>query len=330
MNNKKQDPILILTESGENIGLGHYTRCSAIRDKIKQSGGTSEMLIYLPGEDTQIFSLRFIDWIKNPDILKTYKDKGYEKVLIDSYLAGTKNYEICKEIFSRIYVIDDYNRIKYPEDTRLINPNIYGDTVDYSNQSGVKLYTGKEYLILREIFREQPLYHQQTIKENIEEIVITVGGSDFNNLLPEIIDIVQKKLPNVSLTILAGNPIDEHKIQKQCPGFQTFGYLSAEEIYTHFSKTDLVISACGQTLHELSATGKPTIGICIEKDQRLNQEYYLQTGFLSLKINKENLRFIEKDLEYLKSPEERRKRQRISQQIINRNGVDNIIQLLND
>lgn len=66
---------------------------------------------------------------------------------------------------------------------------------------------------------------------------------------------------------------------------RVLGRLNESDMLHEFLKAKVVISGCGQTLHELYYLGKKTVGVCIDHDQIMNQQYYLNINFLKTKIH---------------------------------------------
>ncbi|WP_207769137.1 hypothetical protein [Leptospira adleri] len=62
---------------------------------------------------------------------------------------------------------------------------------------------------------------------------------------------------------------------------------------SEISSARIVISGCGQSLNELYNLQKNTIGICIDHDQILNQEYYYEIGFLRSKLSWDSSNLLE-------------------------------------
>lgn len=269
------DKILILTEAGKAIGLGHYTRCAALQDAINANGDEACMMVFLNDFVIEDDKLIKANWLQHLQPALVYKD--CETVIVDSYLAQNDVYSKLQAAFKKVIVLDDYNRLQY-EATALINPNVFFNNIDYTNQT-IKCIGGKNYVILRKEFRQQPKY--VCIKNNIEEILVTIGGSDFRNILPAIAKAclatgVQK------ITIIAPETND---LNKEDQRVSILPLQSASAMYQHMQKADLIISACGQTLHELASLGKPAIGICLDVDQEFNQKYYVEKSFLPTLIN---------------------------------------------
>ena len=98
-----------------------------------------------------------------------------------------------------------------------------------------------------------------------------------------------------------------------------------------FISSDIIVSGCGQTLHELALLGKPTVGICLDIDQEPNRDFYFKNGFLAAKINWTDENFeknILTEIEGLKNIDKRKTIAKIAPDLINKNGVYNIIDLI--
>jgi UDP-2,4-diacetamido-2,4,6-trideoxy-beta-L-altropyranose hydrolase len=204
-----------------------------------------------------------------------YKD--CETVIIDSYLAQKDVYAKLQATFKKVIAIDDYNRLQYCT-TALINPNVFFSDIDYTNQT-ITCIGGKNYVILRKEFRQQP--KEIFIKNDVEEILVTVGGTDFRNILPAIAEACLKT--QVQKIIVIASEINNLNLKDK--RISILPLQDASGIYHYMQKADLVISACGQTLHELASLGKPTIGICLDIDQQPNQKFYFEKRFLPMQIN---------------------------------------------
>jgi len=310
--------ILILTEAGKNIGLGHYTRCYALCDAIEANGNEACMMVFLNDFDIENDKLIKANWLQNLQQALAYKD--CEAVIVDSYLAQENVYSKLHSAFKKVIAIDDYNRLQYRA-TALINPNVFFNDIDYSNQT-IKCIGGKNYIILRKEFRQQP--KEAFIKNDIEEILVTIGGTDFRNILPSIAKAcLQMQVQKI--TIIASEKNDLDKEDKR---ISILPLQNALGIYHLMQKADLVISACGQTLHELASLGKPTIGICLDIDQQPNQKFYFDKGFLPTQIswNDEDLLNKIQTAIILYQPSEKRKFiASKTPSLINIFGVNNIV-----
>jgi UDP-2,4-diacetamido-2,4,6-trideoxy-beta-L-altropyranose hydrolase len=314
VNNK----VSILTESGKDIGFGHYTRCTALYHCLKENNFDVRFYVYEKEHQSKDDFIVSFDWLNFPSKINSRSSE--EIVIIDSYLADKYLYNIIKEKFKALIIIDDYNRIQYPA-SYIINPNVFCHNLDYSNQTA-KIFGGKEYVILRSEFINAPFvkFH----KHDKLNLLVTIGGSDFRNLLPTLIDILKNIDSNITVIAPEGN-IEFHQ------NIKNLGKQSSNQMVDEIQNADIVISACGQTLHELVALGKSTIGICLDIDQLPNQNYYFDNLFLKDKIhwNDNDLKIkILNQINYFNNLENRLKIVHICSTLIDKNGVFKIVELI--
>jgi spore coat polysaccharide biosynthesis predicted glycosyltransferase SpsG len=312
--------ITILTEAGKTIGFGHYTRCSSLYQAFIKAGNQVRFIIYENEYAINDPNIQSLNWLKSIDSL--YPIATTDIAIIDSYLADENTYTQLAERFHKVVAIDDYNRISYPIDL-VINPNVFFEDIDYSNQTAVCL-GGKDYVILRpEFIQVEPSFSDN---ETLQNILITIGGSDFRNLLPKLISICEQQ-KGVNITVIdPENKLSNLKHIKVLPA-QT-----ATQMVHEMQRADVVISACGQTLHELVTLQKPTIGICLDIDQIPNQNFYTKHGFLSAAIqwNDENIaNEIAEQLTGYSLSANRKRIRKVCKSLISKNGAQQIATYIN-
>lgn len=270
--------ILILTEAGKNIGFGHLTRCSAIQNYLDYNSYDVDLIVNL--NETVISNLDFEnnDWLNiNPGFFAN----KYDIIIIDSYLVTESWLLGLKNKRTIVVNIDDYNRIIYPVDL-IINPNVFAESLDYSNQI-TKCIGGPNYLILRKSFRSKKVKYTYNGKPRL---LITLGGSDYRNLIPKLIKwSTDLNLYKISIIAPEGAEILSEETR-------VLSLLDAESMAYEIINTDVIISACGQTLNEIAVINRSTIGIGIDIDQIPNHKYYNSINFI-----KHNLWWDQKNLE---------------------------------
>lgn len=274
----------IFTEGGTNAGLGHLTRCIALYDELESRD--LNVMFVVSGDDTvrtvlrdRKFKLDY--WYNNwPNYL--HDDcKGKTDCIIDSYIASEKTYfDIQKHCRKALY-IDDTNRIDYPRGI-IVNPSIFGNQVFYHEQEGQVCLKGIDYIILRKEFQND---FQRIVREEINNILVILGGSDVKNLTPLIITALgDNKYQNINKHIVVGNAftnIDElKKISEKYSNVHLHINLTANELYQLMEKNDLAITAAGQTVYELLSMRLPFICIKIIENQENNIIGLLQYGMI--------------------------------------------------
>ena len=321
--------LLILTEGGDGIGFGHLVRCAAIGAHFQERGGSVAMMIDYRGDgfyQTGLSASR-VRWRENTGHLATQAHR-HPLVLVDSYLAEPGFFSFLHQHFSKVVVLDDYNRIRYAADL-IINPNPYGDSLDYGNQHA-RRRGGQAFVIVRDVFRN--MTSRPNWKASLDRIVVTVGGVDAHALLARIAGWLSDT--NVGVQLVAGSEALRAKLYDQFgPGerLDILGLLDAEAMCRVLRQADLVISACGQTLHELAVLGRPVIGICVSDDQRRNMTAYHRAGFLPAEIYWDDEHLREKVLQCVEQMHPLHVRKTHGQRgraLIDGNGVDRIVACL--
>jgi len=212
--------VVFLTEHGEGIGLGHIRRCQALADEI---------------EDSKVIAYPDYDWMRHPPILSSE-----DIVVIDSYLANSSNYNYFIDKCKKVIAIDDYNRIDYG-DCEVIQPDVF---------------SGEDLFILRESFKEV----DYKVRDEVLKVVVSVGGSDYRGILPDIMDMLIE-IPGIYATYIgADNPVPKN------------------DVPSIMASADIFISGFGQSMFELSYLGVPTIGIQIDEDQQRIADYFVSKG----------------------------------------------------
>lgn len=133
----------------------NYSKYSQGIKKILSEGFTVKLI----NEDNLINELK---WIKT------------DMLITDSYSVNEDYFHETKKIFRKTIYIDDTNKYYFDVDF-LINQNIDAIDFEYKVNDDTKLLLGTKYLLLRDEFKKLP---NKTIREKIQDIIITVGGAD--------------------------------------------------------------------------------------------------------------------------------------------------------
>ena len=270
----------IITEGGRNIGFGHITRCISlyqafeIRELLPELivNGDDSVKSLLKDKNYQIFNWleekeRLFKLVKNADI-----------AIVDSYLADISFYEKLSGSVKLTLYMDDADRLDYPRGV-VVNGSIYAEGLDYVKKKGVTYLLGTKYTPLRKEFWD---VQEKKIKETIESVMITFGGNDSKNMIPEILRYLKKGYSSLRKNIVIGKGfknIDEIK-EEADKNTNLIYYPHAKKVKEIMLGSDVVISAGGQTLYELARVGVATIGICVAENQSGNLIGWDRAGFI--------------------------------------------------
>lgn len=282
--------ILIFTESLSTTGLGHLGRCTALAEILIESGNKVEIILHSDGTglggEIKV-TIEVLNWKSEKELNKICNRKKPKLIIVDSYLANTKDYIKISNKVPKLICVDDMQRIEYPKDSIILNPGFGGRFIDYDNRRH-KIFTGPGYALLRKPFRKPIKY--QPIRTNIERVLITVGGDDKKNIVPQLLDIVNSEFSNWRKEVIVGPSFKNLEKIKQNSDSNTYLHqgLSALEIRDLMLDVDLAITAGGQTTYELAKCGIPMIVMEIVENQRKNIQGFMSED-LALFINLDNM-----------------------------------------
>lgn len=259
--------IFIRADANERIGTGHVMRCMAIADALKQCG---QQVCFLIADDrgSRLLEDRNQDYLvlhtdyasmeeELPRLRQILGEKKPDFFLADSYSATP---EYLREVrkYVPVGLLDDGVLTGYPVDV-LINYNIFATASLYGTADETRYLLGPEYVPLRREFTGV-VY---TVRERVERVLITTGGSDRYNLGAELLKkaLAGTDTADLQYTVVSGaynihfGELQElarcHKNVQVCSNVNDMSRLMRD--------SDLAVSAGGSTMYELSAVGVPVI-----------------------------------------------------------------------
>jgi spore coat polysaccharide biosynthesis predicted glycosyltransferase SpsG/RimJ/RimL family protein N-acetyltransferase len=270
MNKSYQNPhILILTEGGHEIGLGHIVRCTALYDEIASRGISVRMIFEGSIMNTDFFEDRTVsnlNWLSSPWIENNVGSSDI--CIVDSYLVSEELLKMVSQRALMCMFIDDNARISYPSGI-VVNPSL--STVNkYSlTNSKITYLIGPSYAILRKPFS---ISYSKVIRLVVKHVLVTMGGSDIRKLTPIILNALCSQYPSIEFNVMLGQAYENQDFIESI-GFSNLMLhknLDENSMCELMRKSDLAISAAGQTIFELMATQTPFIAIQVIDNQENN------------------------------------------------------------
>ncbi|WP_411953825.1 hypothetical protein ACKXGF_11330 [Alkalibacillus sp. S2W] len=312
--------IMILTEGGSNIGLGHVARCKALYDEAVAQGYEVEFIVNTSDESIQLLEqsdVQYVDWCKCSFIQNKIKD--HHNLIVDSYLAGKTVYEQLVQQAGHCLILDDLNRIDYPNDATVVNLSLE------ASESRDHYYSGKDYIILRKPFTES---RHKTINQDVERVFITLGSAG-NQSSQALMESLAGHYPHIHFyVLLAGDEsvesLDQHNIYR-------LDQLWPKDMIEQIIQADLVITAAGQTLLEIIRTQTPFIPIATADNQQNNVSGLIDGGLSMKVVHLDSPMFYQEVLQQFERLLSYQERQKLSDDLsglIDGNGSKRVIQLL--
>lgn len=269
--------VLFLTEYFRLNGLGHLRRCIAFSELFESKGIKTQILVNTDHGDAEIFNsdLKQQNWL-----VQNQLETRYEAIIIDSYRAQSIDYEHFKQYTNHLVAIDDDKRIEYPSGSIIYNGGLGGLVYQYEVNRYKKILVGPEFALLRQEFRENRV--EKKINQNIERILITMGGSDPLHLTSKMIPFYHSEFPSSQLDVIIGPGFSDFKEEEfhHCPYLTFYRNLDARSMCELMLRVDLCITAGGQTIYELGKLGIPFIVIQTAENQKGNISGLIKSGVI--------------------------------------------------
>ena len=265
--------VIILTEGGKSYGYGHVARCSSIYQAFKHHEISP---CFIVNGDESIKSI-----ISDIDVeIKDWLNESFKAdiIVIDSYLADLDYYTKLSQDNSLAVYIDDNNRLEYPTGI-VVNGTLDVSNMNYPERDNITYLVGHEFIPLRSDFWNLT---KLKINEDIENILITMGGNDLRNLTPKLLKLLNDHYPEINKKIIIADSFKNvEEIESLVNSTVELIYSpDSSEMIDAMSSVDLAISASGQTLYELACIGVPTIAIGIIDNQGNNIKNWINQGFI--------------------------------------------------
>lgn len=276
--------IWIRADANKEIGSGHMMRCLSVATALKKRG---EQVVFVVADDEatellaqrgQVYHVLHSDYLDMEGELSGLKELILQEkpdvVLVDSYFATNRYLEQLSAYTKTVYM-DDMFRVPYPVDV-VINYNIYGDLLPYQEQShpqNQEFLLGCAYAPLREEFQNV----SYEVKDEVQNVLITTGGSDKYNLAGQVLCAVlaEEKTKALQYHVVSG-AFNSHlpalkKLEAEYENLHI--HTNVTNMSELMQKCDVAISAAGSTMYELCAVGVPTLCFSFVD----NQEKMVQT-----------------------------------------------------
>lgn len=286
MSEKKKPIIVIRADGNEVLGMGHLMRCTAIAKALEIQGAhcvffvaqeKAGAFIREKGFACEVLYTDFenmkTEFARIEELVKKYEPGLW---LVDSYRITAGYIEELQKI-SPVFILDDMGELDFGADG-IINYNIYGDKVVYAKAGAAKCLLGAKYAPVREAFSES----SYELRYRVRNVLITMGGSDKLDIAGTLCKRLLERLPEeIDITLICGrfNPHLQKLMLLQESERRVHVLLDVADMWNKMAAADVVISAAGSTLYELSTMGVPTV-CCyyVENQRRLAEGFAEKVG----------------------------------------------------
>ena len=265
--------IAIRADASSRIGSGHVMRMLSLAKALKKRGCDVYFLTFNLVENLHhIISSEFI-LIELTDnklntLISILSSEKFDWLIIDHYeISNIDEAYIKKRLPINMLCVDD-NFMPHDCDI-LLNQNIYATQVRYKDltASSTKLLTGLTYALVREefqIYKKHPRPHRAPPK-----LLLTLGGSDPENLLLHILNALRNVETAYVATIICG-PLNQHLhyIKSLAAPISHINVIQkTSEMATLMYQHDCAITAAGSSTIESLIMQLPSIVVPIAENQ---------------------------------------------------------------
>ncbi len=280
---KPLEPLLIRADASAEIGTGHVMRCMALAQAWMDVGGRAVFLTAtqvgalverLKAEGMEVVPLSALAG-GNDDAgqaIEVARAVRANWVVVDGYHFSLQYQQTLKQAGLSLLYIDDAGYVgEYFADT-VLNQNASANEKMYVNrQSYTQLLLGPRYALLRREFVEWCGW-RRPIKPSVTNILVTLGGSDPDNITLTILRALQR-LPrhDLAVKVICG-PANIHKESLQFEMDPAYGQFELIESTPKMPElmvwADLVVTAGGSTCWELAFLGVPMLVVVLADNQQ--------------------------------------------------------------
>jgi len=288
--------VVIIADSGKQVGLGHFRRSMSLGVELVTCGATvslfSPMEIALARSvvETTVTVRRLPSAITDIDSLLIITS-GADLIIVDTYRLDIKKfmYKVENQLVVSFVDFDEQDS----SGNILINgsPTAVPSTLALDGTS--KQLFGPRYQIISKDVVNAKLSKQR--KLDVKQLLVTMGSSDPMGFLPHLFKWIEEKVcirwPQLKVDFIVGHYVSENFIPTS-NNIQL--HRGSDGIAKLLATADIAISAGGQTLFELIYCEAPAIAVSYSRDQEANIGALERLGAIDFAGKADDSRIFEK------------------------------------
>lgn len=252
--------------ASEKIGLGHFARCLLIYKLIKK-----QSIFFTESQKlSQILTKKKIryNFVKRSQSLQSLFFNKKIKILIIDLQYLNKNIKEFLKLNKKVFTVilaDKHNKNKFA------NLNIFPETTK-NKKKGV--FSGEKYVLIPKLPKKKKI-------TKVENIMISMGGSDPRNITRKIVKLISDINTKVKLNIVLGKFYKSKNslikiLLKTSIKYKI--YTNQKTLKNLMLKNDLLITNSGITKYEAFAMKLPSVIVSNSLDSNLDQKNFSDLG----------------------------------------------------
>lgn len=336
--------LCLRADAGPTMGAGHLMRCLALAQSWLSQGGQALLLTAratplplrqrMEQEGLAVHLLEAAPaTIADAEETTAVAAKAHAQwIALDGY-HFTPDYQHALGSKFPLLWLEDTAAQEHPAAAILLNQNLHAHAALYDRKCrDTQLLLGPRFALLRREFQQLTPPSSRP-----EHLLITLGGSDPNNISAAIIRALAASptpLPPVRLVIGAANPHRESLVQlaqSLAPQLAVEWIVAPPDMAALMAEASLAISAAGSTCWELACLGLPMILVVIADNQQPIAAELAQRG-AALAVGQVDEGFAARlqtvVSQLLAQPNERASLARAARQIVDGRGARRVVERL--
>lgn len=321
--------IVIRVDGGDDIGMGHVYRCLTIAAEIES-----------------LLNCR-IQFVSNPEYsagIEKIESEGYTVVRADPGGAIDQIRSLSPDIvfLDVLNTREEDMRTLHDTSAVIINLEDMGAGLEHadlvvnalyeSSGENANQFFGPDYLILREEFTDVTT----SIREEVENVLLTFGGSDPLNLSTRVVTALVDHRPDYEFKLVLGPDFSNwDELDALDPALQDeFEILTnVTDMSELMSWADIAVCSGGRTVYELAATGTPAAVVTQNDRESERMEALASDGIVEFVGHGERTdasEIVDVVMDLASDYERRREMSERGRELIDGNGIQRIIDIVND
>jgi UDP-2,4-diacetamido-2,4,6-trideoxy-beta-L-altropyranose hydrolase len=277
-------PLIIRTDAGGRIGLGHLMRCLALAEAWQDRGGQA---LFITACESDRLRQRLVqegfelipgervhpdphDWALMSEVLQEHPRSW---VVLDGYHLDSSYQRRVKEAGHPLLAVDDMAHLEHYWADVILNQNLHATTLRYDAEPNAQFLLGIRYSLLRREFVRWRSWRKE-IPGVAHRVLITLGGSDADNatlMVVSALAAVEADTLEAVVVVGADSPHYEALQAAACGSRHAIRLLrNVTDMSQLMAWADIAISAAGITVYELANLGVPMCLVAIAGNQEAN------------------------------------------------------------
>lgn len=285
--------VLFRVDAGPRRGLGHLRRSLALAATLARRGAGVTVLAE-PHDDVRgrveaagcrlaPLVLSEVEAGRPRDLEQTIaaaRVAGADTIVVDSYDVTSDGYlAALRSTGVRVVAMDD--AAGFPLSAHLVvNGAVGAETLPYRSVTGdTRFLLGPSFALLNQEYADTAV---REIAPVVRTVLVAVGGADPHAMLPRVLGILDTIDAPFAITAVAGPFLQsDDQLRARVTAHGLVIARAPGTLRDLMLAADLAVSAAGQTVYELAATGTPTVAIQLAGNQAQNMRGLVHAGVVA-------------------------------------------------